>query len=126
MPFSDPSWPVVNPEPTVDDCIKSMRFRDYVMVGAVTSGSWVYGYLGGRPVRLPTAGTAAAIGFTFATFVVLQDTRGRFMGYNENAKEVQRYGMHPIQPAPPAPVNIRTPTATGHSTITKPFNWKNY
>jgi hypothetical protein len=129
MPFSDPKYPVVNPDPEVDDCIKSMRWRDYFLLAGATAGSWGYGYVLGKPVRMPTANTAAAIGFTFATFVVLQDTRGRLMGYNENAKEVQKYGADVV--AMPLPVVVsqvdrRFPVATGTRQTKTPLNWKNH
>ncbi len=42
---------------------------------------------------MPTASTAAALGMTFAGMVVLQDTRGRLLGYAENGREVKKYGM---------------------------------
>lgn len=129
MPYNDPKYPVINPHPTVDDCIKSMRVRDYLVLGGATTGSWVYGYLGGKPVRMATAGTAAALGFTFVSFILLQDTRGRFMGYNENTREVKKYGAHPTaQPPQYPPQDKRFPTATGHvsDTVRPPLDWKNY
>lgn len=48
MPFSDPTFPVVNPNPTVDDCVKSMRWRDYFLMGGSFAGTWAYGYAFGR------------------------------------------------------------------------------
>ena len=128
MPYSDPKFTVVNPAPTVDDCIKSMRFRDYCVLAGVTAASWGYGYVFGKPVRMPTASTAATIGLTFAGLVVLQDTRGRLMGYKENAKEVKLYGAHPNQPELMGVQDPRFPTATGRASITTkpPLDWKNY
>jgi len=35
----------------------------------------------------------AAIGFTFGSFVVLQNTRGRLMGFRENVREQNMYGI---------------------------------
>lgn len=127
MPYSDPKFTVVNPAPTVDDCIKSMRFRDYCVLAGVTAASWGYGYVFGKPVRMPTASTAATIGLTFAGLVVLQDTRGRLMGYKENAKEVKLYGAHPNQPELMGVQDPRFPTATGRASITTkpPLDWKN-
>lgn len=122
MPYSDPKYPVVTPSPSVDDCVKSMRWKDYFVLTSVPSATWMYGYLLGKPVRFPTASTAAAIGFTFATFVVLQDTRARLMGYKENAKEVKKYGLYHKQPDLKGPVDPRFPTATGKaSESTKPL-----
>jgi len=136
MPFSDPSFPVVNPNPTVDDCVKAMRWRDYFFVGGSFAGTWAYGYIFGKPARMPTASTASAIGLTFATFAVLQDTRARLMGYRENSTEVSKYGMHPDQPSLQAMAKLlqtnedraRFPIATGSaSPSTKPeIHWRNY
>jgi hypothetical protein len=33
----------------------------------------------------------AGIGFTFGSIVVIQNTRGRLMGFRENAREVKLY-----------------------------------
>lgn len=128
MPYSDPKFTVVNPSPTVDDCIKSMRFRDYMVLLGVTSASWGYGYMFGKPVRMPTASTAATIGLTFAGMVVLQDTRARLMGYKENTKEVKVYGPYPEQPPRIVQADVRFPTATGRaSAMTKPpLDWRNH
>jgi len=98
MPYSDPKHPVVNPSPDVDTCLKATRFSDIVFTAAATSGSWAYGYVFGKPVRAATANTAAALGFTFAGMIILQNTRGRLMGYKKNEREVSIYGLHPVQP----------------------------
>lgn len=92
MPFSTPKYPVVNDDPSVDDCLKSMRFRDWLVAGGITASTWSYGYILGKPARAPAAATAAAIGVTFASFWILQDTRARLMGHKENATEVKKYG----------------------------------
>ena len=130
MPFSDPKYPVVNPSPNVDNCIKSMRLSDYFKIIGITSGSWAFGYIFGKPVRLPTASTAAAIGITFAGMVALQDNRDRLMGYKENAKEVAKYGLAPdeFQPKVYSQVDPRFPVATGSasSNIRPPLKWNNY
>jgi len=98
MPFSDPEFPVINPSPDVDICLKSMRIRDYLLLAGATTTTWGYGYILGKPLRGATASTAAALGLTFAGMFVLQDTRNRLMGYSENAREVKVYGLHPDQP----------------------------
>jgi hypothetical protein len=113
MPYSDPKYPIVNPSPSVDDCVKSMRIRDYFFLGGTTAATWSYGYIFGKPARMPTASTAAALGLTFAGMAVLQDTRARLMGYGENAKEVATYGLHPVQPERPVQKDPRFPIATG-------------
>jgi hypothetical protein len=128
MPYSDPNFPVVNPHPSVDDCIGSFRVRDYAVTGGVTSACWGYGYIFGKPARMPTASTAAALGFTFAGFMILQDARDRLMGYKENAKEVKLYGLHAAQPNILPQTDARFPTATGlmsHTVKPDPV-YKNY
>ena len=109
MPYSDPKYPVVNPSPDVDDCIKSMRIRDMALAFGVTSASWSFGYLVGKPARMPTASTAAAIGLTFAGLMIIQDTRGRLMGYCENSREVKKYGVY----ATPASSKVQVGTDAG-------------
>jgi NADH-ubiquinone oxidoreductase complex I, 21 kDa subunit len=128
MPYNDPKWPVINPDPTVDQCVRAVRTSDIFKIVAFTGVSWCFGYLTGKPVRTFSANTAATLGSTCAPILVLQDLRGRFMGYSENAREVKIYGMHPTQP-PVYPVqDPRFPTATGHiSENMKPrLNWRNY
>jgi hypothetical protein len=97
MTFSDPKYPIVNPSPSVDDCISSLRFRDYLVASGITSASWAYGYILGKPYRRATASTAAALGLTAAGMIVLQDARGRLMGFKENQREVKLYGLYPEQ-----------------------------
>lgn len=127
MVYSDPKYPIVNPSPSVDDCVGALRISDYFAAAGVTAGSWGYGYIFGKPVRMPTASTAAAIGFTFATFMVLQDTRARLMGYKENAKEIKKYGLHSEQ-VPKRPVqDPRFPTVASNISPVRPeVHFKNY
>ena len=128
MPHADPRWPVIKPNPTVDDCVKSMRIMDYVLVVNVTGASWAYGYLKGHPARRLVASTASVIGFTFATFMVLQDTSARFMGAKENAREVKIYGIAPPEWQPlKIQQDRRFPKAVGMSTIPRPaIDWQDY
>ena len=128
MPFNDPKFPIVNPRPSVDDCIGSFRLRDYAVAGGVTSACWGFGYIFGKPARMPTASSAAAIGFTFAGFMMLQDARDRLMGYKENAKEVKAYGLHANQPDTQPQQDARFPTATGlmSHTVKPTPKYKNY
>lgn len=58
--------------------------------------SWSYGFVVGRPARFAIAGLMAGIGFTFGSMVVLQNTRGRLMGFRENQKEILKYGKADI------------------------------
>ena len=89
MAYGDPKHSVINPNPSVDECVKSLRFKDYMTMIGITSGSWGYGYIFGKPARFASANCAATIGFTFASLVCLQDTRSRFMGLLENEREVK-------------------------------------
>jgi hypothetical protein len=127
MPFSDPKFPIIDPQPTVDQCVKSTRGTDVLKVFGVTGASWVYGYIAGKPTRFNSANTAATIGFGFVTILILQDMRGRFMGYKENAREVKMYGMHPVQVPKYPPQDPRFPVATGHvSQVRKPHDYQKY
>ena len=127
MPYSDPKYPIVNPEPSVDDCVKSMRVRDIAVALGITSASWSFGYIFGKPARMPTASTAAAIGLTFAGFVVLQDTRGRLMGHLENSREVSMYGSKSAAPASTYQLGTRRfPVHTGLSSVKQTTSFRNY
>jgi NADH-ubiquinone oxidoreductase complex I, 21 kDa subunit len=95
-------FPLVNPKPTVDDCIKASRISDFFQLAGVTAASWGYGFIVGRPARFAMAGLMGGIGFTFGTLVVLQNTRGRLMGFRENSVEVAKYGE-----AEPSPVKSK-------------------
>lgn len=86
-------FPPVKPSPTVDDCARAMRVSDYTTWAGVTAGSWAYGFITGKPARFGMAGLVAGIGFTFGSFVVLQNTRGRLMGLRENKREVAMFGQ---------------------------------
>lgn len=90
-------YPIVKPSPTVDDCIRAFRPIDYIQCVGVTAGSWSYGFITGKPARFAMAGMMTAIGFTFGTFVMIQNTRGRLMGFRENEREIKMYGASDIQ-----------------------------
>lgn len=90
---SKAKYPPVKPNCTVDDCIKAFRFSDYLQWGGVTIASWGYGFVVGRPARFAVAGLMAGIGFTFGSLVVLQNTRGRLMGFRENDREIKKFGV---------------------------------
>jgi len=91
-PAFETKYPPVKPRPTVDDCFKAARTSDYLQWTGVTVASWGYGFLTGRPARFAMAGLMAGIGFTFGSLVVLQNTRGRLMGFRENLSEIKKYG----------------------------------
>lgn len=90
-------FPIVKPSPTVDDCIRAFRPVDYIQCFGVTVGSWSYGFMTGKPARFAMAGMMSAIGLTFGTFVMIQNTRGRLMGFRENDREIKMYGPSEIQ-----------------------------
>jgi hypothetical protein len=120
VPF--PTYPVINPKPTVDDCIKVMGLREVAQVFGITGASWSYGYLLGRPVRFATANTAATLGFTFATFWITQNARKRLIGFAPNEREVKMLGLHPIQPEQPI-IDLRSPVARKPH---KDISWTKY
>lgn len=124
MPYFDPKHPIVKPEPTVDDCIKSFRTGHYFYVGGITTGSWIYGFVFGKPARFPTASMAATLGFSFAVVSILCDSRNRLMGFKENSKEVKQWGEAPIQPPKSAPTDYRFPVARPQDSVIRPkVNW---
>ena len=114
MGYKDPKFPVVNDAPSVDDCLSVIRLSDYFTVAGIAAGTWSYGYIMGKPYRYPSASTAMTIGLTFAGMVVLQNTRGRLMGYKENAKEVQLLGSVEVKGDKHRPG------------LGKEINWRNY
>jgi hypothetical protein len=86
-------YPVANIEVNVENCLGAIRFSDCCQWTGATIGSWGYGFLVGRPARFHMAGLMAAVGFTFGSLFVLQNTRGRLMGFRENAREIKMYGV---------------------------------
>ena len=98
-------YPPVKPAPTVEDCIYAMRFSDMMQWTGVTIASWGYGFIVGRPARFHLAGLMAGIGFTFGSFVMLQNTRGRLMGFRENGREQKKYGTASEEAIKPATLN---------------------
>lgn len=123
--YLDPKYPIVKPDPTVDDVIKSLRGSDYLFFAGTMAGTWSYGFLLGKPVRGPTAAMCASAGFTFAMFYTMQNVRGRLLGYRENAKEVKQWGLAPIQPRRYEIADRRFP-ARQSMISTPPLNWDNY
>uniref|UniRef100_A0A7S3DT70 NADH-ubiquinone oxidoreductase 21kDa subunit N-terminal domain-containing protein n=1 Tax=Entomoneis paludosa TaxID=265537 RepID=A0A7S3DT70_9STRA len=80
-------YPMLDDDPSVVGAYSTMRFSDYAFIGGMTSGSWVLGFLRGRPIRHAGAGMMATIGFTFGTFYVLQSCRNRLLGVVPNEPE---------------------------------------
>jgi len=123
--YLDPKFPIVKTDPCVDDVIKSLRTSDYMFISGAVAGTWTYGYLLGKPVRGPTAVMCASAGFTFGMFYTMQTVRSRLLGYRENAKEVKKWGMAPIQPRLYSIEDRRNPTRQSLSS-TPALNWDNY
>ena len=48
--YLDPKYPIVKPDPSVDDVIKGMRSSDYLFITGVMAGTYAYGFLLGKPV----------------------------------------------------------------------------
>lgn len=125
-PTQDPKYPIVKPDPSVDDVVKGMRTSDYLFVTGVMAGTYAYGFLLGKPVRGPTAVMCASAGFTFGMFHTMQTVRSRFLGYRENGREVQKYGLATVQPRPYQPVSERR-FPERQDLMTQPaLNWDNY
>mmetsp|Transcript_21272 Transcript_21272/g.45140 ORF Transcript_21272/g.45140 Transcript_21272/m.45140 type:complete len:140 (-) Transcript_21272:1587-2006(-) len=123
--YLDPKFPIVKPDPTVDDVVKGMRTSDYLFVSGVMAGTYAYGFLLGKPVRGPTAVMCASAGFTFAMFHTMQTVRSRFLGYRENDREVNKYGLASLQPRRMEIYDKRNPVR--QPMLTKPpLNWDNY
>jgi len=127
MPYFDPKYPIVKAEPTVDDCIKSIRTSHYFYAGGVTSASWIYGFTFGKPARFPTASIAATLGLSFAIISILCDSRDRLMGFKENEKEVKQWGESPLQVAKTGPTDYRFPVAQQQTSVIRPkVDWDAY
>jgi hypothetical protein len=123
--YLDPKFPIVKTDPSVDDVIKSLRFSDYMFVSGAVAGTWVYGYLLGKPIRGPTAVMCASAGFTFGMFHTMQTVRSRLLGYRENSKEVKKWGLTPIQPKVYPITETRFPKRQPLATKEK-LNWDVY
>lgn len=126
--YLDPKFPIALTDPNVDDVIKSLRTSDYMFVSGVMAGTWVYGYLLGKPIRGPTAVMCASAGFTFGMFHTMQTVRSRLLGYRENDPEVKKWGLASVQPKRYAVTERRFPKRQPLSSeAVKPkLNWDNY
>ena len=120
MPYFDPKYPIVKPEPTVDDCIRSFRSGHYFYVAGISSASWIYGFTFGKPARFPTASVAATLGCSFALISILCDSRNRLMGFKENSKELKQWGPAPVQVADTGPTDYRFPVAIRQESAIRP------
>lgn len=123
--YGDPKFPIVKADPCVDDVIKSLRSSDYLFVTGSMAGCYAYGFLLGKPVRGPTAVMCASAGFTFGMFYTMQTVRSRLLGFRENAKEVNKWGLEPVQPRVYTIGDRRFPERQP-LTSKKPLNWDNY
>ena len=121
-----PRYPIVKPDPSVDDVVKGMRFSDYMFVSGVMAATYAYGFILGKPVRGPTAVMCASAGFTFGMFHTMQTVRSRFLGYRENSREVKKYGLATVQPRPYTGVTDRRFPTRQDLTTKTPLDWDNY
>jgi hypothetical protein len=115
----------VKPDPTVDDCLRSLRISDYAQWTGVTIGSWGYGFVIGKPARFHMAGLCCAIGFTFGSMVVIQNTRGRLMGFRENTREIACYGKFEEPMKVKRNVDLRYPEAIAPTSKAK-MDWSKF
>mmetsp|Transcript_25794 Transcript_25794/g.57830 ORF Transcript_25794/g.57830 Transcript_25794/m.57830 type:complete len:84 (-) Transcript_25794:236-487(-) len=83
MVFGAPKYPVKNPAPDLGDCVAAMRPGDIVALAGITTGSTLFGWFVGKPVRPQTASTAGALGFTAGFMYAYQNAYGRLMGYTQ-------------------------------------------
>jgi hypothetical protein len=88
-PINAPTYPVVDPEPTVSRTLAAFRRRDWANLALAVGVSAPFGYVVGRPVvMVPSMYVATAIGALGAMCVGMQSSFGRLTGYLENGPEV--------------------------------------
>ena len=84
---------MIDPAPSSGHVLNAMRSFDYLVLSTFTFSSWCFRYIMGKPLRGPTAASAAGIGFTGGVAYAYQNSAKRLMGKKENAKEVEKYGL---------------------------------
>ena len=91
--YGKPKFPIIDAAPDTNKTLGAMRFSDYGVIVAAGGSSWIFGYVTGRPLRMPAAATACTIGISAGVLLACQNSFGRLMGYHENAREVAKYGV---------------------------------
>lgn len=89
-------YPVLIADPSVAEAFACARISDYLFIGGVTGGSWVLGFLRGRPVRHTAAGVMGTLGLTFGAMYTLQSCRNRLLGLEPNLPEQKKYTKNEI------------------------------
>ena len=84
-------YPFLNKDLTVEEALRLVRWSDVGIWAAGTVGCWMFGFLRGHPARFATAGFMGTVGFTWGSFIALQNVRERVMGYSENSRELEWY-----------------------------------
>jgi len=75
-----PRFEVKDPAPELETVIMNWGLSDYFFLASATAASYAYGYLGGAPIRVPTAQTCAIIGSLGAFLYCYSTTSFRLMG----------------------------------------------
>ncbi|KAL7574567.1 hypothetical protein ACA910_015917 [Epithemia clementina (nom. ined.)] len=84
-------FPTLDVDITVEGAYLLMRWSDAGIWAGGTVGCWIYGFIKGYPARFATAGLMGTVGFTWGSFIVLQNVRARVLGYAENGREAEWY-----------------------------------
>jgi hypothetical protein len=88
-PINAPSYPVVDPEPTVSRTLSAFRRRDWANVALAAGASAPFGYIVGRPILMVhSMYFAAGLGAFGGLCIGMESSFGRLTGYLENAPEV--------------------------------------
>ncbi|CAN8076929.1 unnamed protein product [Agarophyton chilense] len=92
-PINDPTFPVIDSDPSFGKVMSSLRARDWQNAALATFVSLPFGYAAGRPVVMrPSMYMAGVIGASFGLFLGFQNSFTRLTGYKENAVEIAKYG----------------------------------
>ncbi|KAF0852167.1 mitochondrial Complex I (CI) NADH:ubiquinone oxidoreductase subunit 20.9-kDa/NUXM [Andalucia godoyi] len=88
-----PSYPVINPAPTVGQTVSNFSFSDWTIAVTCPAAAGVYGYLAGKPLPKQSAVVAALIGGLGGYFLAYQYSSARLMGLKENSREQSKFGI---------------------------------
>jgi len=90
--YGDPTFPSIATVPSNSVIVSNIHFIDYVNTALLTAASYGLGFVGGKPVRVPSALMGASIGLTGGFCLAYQNSFQRFKGFRDNSKEVAKYG----------------------------------